>query len=249
MPLWREASRAAYLRNGIPVPKMNERENVATVNQDSGRLMVKVKICGITNWTDARRAVAAGADFLGFNFYPPSPRYIPPAKARRIARRLPQRTRIVGVFVNEPEANMLRIARVVGLDFLQLHGDETPEVVSRLRRSISVIKAVRVRKSFRPAQLARFKRATAVLLDGFELNRYGGTGKTFNWLVARHARPAGRIFLAGGLTPENVAAAIRAVGPYAVDVCSGVEARPGKKDPRRIKAMMEAVKNSRRRPR
>jgi phosphoribosylanthranilate isomerase len=228
---------------------MNERENVAAVNLDSGGLMVKVKICGITNWTDARRAVAAGADFLGFNFYPPSPRYIAPAKARRIARRLPRRTRIVGVFVNEPEENMLRIARAVGLDFLQLHGDEPPEVVSRLRRSIAVIKAVRVRKSFRPAQLAQFKRATAVLLDGFEPNRYGGTGKTFNWLVVRRARRAGRIFLAGGLTPENVAAAIRAVGPYAIDVCSGVEARPGKKDPRRLKAMMEAVKNSRRRPR
>jgi len=211
--------------------------------------MVKVKICGITNWTDARRAVAAGADFLGFNFYPPSPRYIAPAKARRIARRLPGRTKLVGVFVNEPEEKMLRIARAVGLDYLQLHGDETPEIVSRLNRSVPVIKAIRVKKSFHPGQLARFSRATALLLDGFEPHRYGGTGRTFNWTAARRAKSRGRIILAGGLTPQNVAAAIRAVSPFAVDVCSGVEARPGKKDPQRIKDMMAAVKNSQRRSR
>jgi phosphoribosylanthranilate isomerase len=211
--------------------------------------MVKVKICGITNWTDARRAVAAGADFLGFNFYPPSPRYIAPEKARRIVRRLPERITVVGVFVNEPEDKMLQIARAVGLDYLQLHGDESPEQVSRLTPAIPVIKALRVQKSFRPAQLARFKRASAFLLDGFVARRYGGTGKTFNWAVARRANRNGRIFLAGGLTPQNVAAAIRAARPYAVDVCSGVEARPGKKDPARVKAMMQAVQNSRRKSR
>jgi phosphoribosylanthranilate isomerase len=211
--------------------------------------MVKVKICGITNWTDARRAVAAGADFLGFNFYPPSPRYIPPAKARRIARRLPKSIEIVGVFVNETEERMLKIARAVGLDYLQLHGDESPETVSRLKRSLPVIKALRVQKFFRSAQLTQFKRASAFLLDGFQARRYGGTGKTFNWGVARRAKRNGRIFLAGGLTPQNVAAAIRAADPYAVDVCSGVEARPGKKDPVRIIAMLQAVKNSRRKSR
>lgn len=211
--------------------------------------MVKVKICGITNWTDARRAVAAGADFLGFNFYPPSPRYIPPAKARRIACRLPARIKIVGVFVNETEEKMLEIARDVKLNYLQLHGDESPETVSRLKRSLPVIKALRVQESFRPAQLTRFKRASAFLLDGFQPRRYGGTGKTFDWGVARRAKRSGRIFLAGGLTPQNVAAAIRAADPYAVDVCSGVEARPGKKDPVRIIAMLRAVKNSRRKSR
>jgi phosphoribosylanthranilate isomerase len=211
--------------------------------------MVKVKICGITNWTDARRAVAAGADFLGFNFYPPSPRYIAPAKARRIVRRLPRHITVVGVFVNEPEEKMLEIARVVGLDYLQLHGDESPELVSRLKLDFPVIKALRVKKSFRPAQLAQFKRATAFLLDGFQPRRYGGTGKTFNWSIAGRANRNGRIFLAGGLTPQNVVAAIHAVRPYAVDVCSGVEARPGKKDPARIKAMMQAVQDSRRKTR
>ncbi|MGH9712340.1 MAG: phosphoribosylanthranilate isomerase [Candidatus Acidiferrales bacterium] len=211
--------------------------------------MVKVKICGITNWTDARRAVAAGADFLGFNFYPPSPRYIAPAKARRIVRRLPESVEVVGVFVNETEEKMLEIARAVGLDYLQLHGDESPETVSRLKRSVPVIKALRVQKSFRPGQLTRFKRASAFLLDGFQPQRYGGTGKTFNWGIARRAKRSGRIFLAGGLTPQNVAAAIRAANPYAVDVCSGVEARPGKKDPVRVIAMLDAVKHSRRKSR
>jgi phosphoribosylanthranilate isomerase len=202
---------------------------------------VKVKICGITNWTDARRAVEAGAQFLGFNFYRPSPRYIQPAAARRIIRRLPDGIATVGVFVNESEANMLAIAHRVGLDYLQLHGDERPEQVARLKREIPVIKAVRVHDSFRPKQLDSFGRASAILLDGFDVRRHGGTGKTFNWNLARGSNGSRRIFLAGGLTPENVAEAIRVTRPYAVDVCSGVEARPGKKDPARIVALMWAV--------
>jgi phosphoribosylanthranilate isomerase len=205
---------------------------------------VKVKICGITNWTDARRAVEAGAQFLGFNFYRPSPRYIQPAAARRIVRRLPDGIAVVGVFVNEPEANMLAIARRVGLDYLQLHGDEPPEQVARLKREIPVIKAVRVRDSFRPNQLDAFGRASAILLDGFDARRHGGTGRTFNWNLARGSNGLRRIFLAGGLTPENVAEAIRVARPYAVDVCSGVEARPGRKDPARIVELMWAVKGA-----
>jgi len=188
---------------------------------------VKVKICGITNLTDARRAVEAGADFLGFNFYRPSPRYISPAKARGIVRRLPKRTIVVGVFVNEPDQSMRKIARSVGLDFLQLHGEEPPDLVSRLGAALPVIKAVRVRNSFRPAQLARFRRASAFLLDGFDRRRHGGTGKTFNWNVARRARREGRIFLAGGLTPENVAAAdVDGIG------ADGANPAPAKKIPR-----------------
>lgn len=202
-----------------------------------------VKICGITNGMDARRAVEAGADFLGFNFYPKSPRYIEPAKARRIARRLPRNVFSVGVFVNESEKTILEIARTVGLDVLQLHGDESPEVVSRLKRTLPVIKAICVRNSLRPAKLARFRRSDALLLDGFDRRRHGGTGKTFAWGVARRANQYGRIFLAGGLKPENVADAIRAAKPYAIDVCSGVEAKPGKKDPARLKALMQAVRS------
>ena len=203
---------------------------------------VKVKICGITNWTDARRAVEAGVQFLGFNFYRPSPRYIQPAAARRIIRRLPDSIAAVGVFVNEPEANMLALARRVGLDYLQLHGDEPPEQVARLKREIPVIKAIRVRDSFRPKQLNFCGRASAILLDGFDARSHGGTGKTFNWNLARGSNGSRRIFLAGGLTPENVAEAIRVARPYAVDVCSGIEARPGRKDPARIVALMWAVK-------
>jgi phosphoribosylanthranilate isomerase len=205
---------------------------------------VKVKICGITNWTDARRAVEAGVQFLGFNFYRPSPRYIRPALARRIIRRLPERIAVVGVFVNEAEATMLAIAQRVGLDYLQLHGDEPPEQVACLKRKIPVIKAIRVRDSFQPRQLDSFGRASAILLDGFDPGHHGGTGKTFNWSLARGSNGSRRIFLAGGLTPENVAEAIRVAHPYAVDVCSGVEVRPGRKDPARIVALMWAVRTA-----
>jgi len=203
---------------------------------------VKVKICGITNWADAQRAMNAGAALLGFNFYAKSPRYIAPAKARRIVRRLPRRVLAVGAFVNETERKMLQIARSVGLDRLQLHGDESPDTVARLTRSLPVIKAFRAGDSFRPVKLARFKRASAILLDGFDRRRRGGTGRTFDWRLARGAKRYPRIFLAGGLTPENVGDAIRVVRPYAVDVCSGVEGKLGKKDPERIEALMRAVR-------
>jgi len=213
---------------------------------------VKVKICGITNWTDARRAVADGADILGFNFYARSPRYIRPVKAKGIVRRLPKRISAVGVFVNESEPKMLEVARAVGLDTVQLHGDEPPAVVARLKRSrpaIDVIKAIRVRKSTAARELARFEGASALLLDGFDRWARGGTGKTFDWSIARRAKRYGRIFLAGGLTPENIGEAIRAARPYAVDVCSGVEAKPRKKDAARMKDLMRAVKGAQRRKR
>jgi phosphoribosylanthranilate isomerase len=209
--------------------------------------MVKVKICGITNWADACSACEAGADFLGFNFYPPSPRYITPAAARRIVRRLPEGISSVGVFVNESEAQMLSIARQVGLDFLQLHGDEPPQVVSHLRRTVSVIKAVRVRGALRAAELARFTRASAFLLDGFDRKLRGGTGKRIDWKLAKRAGRKRRIFLAGGLTPENAAEAVDVARPYAIDVCSGVESRPGKKNAARMKALVQAVRSARKR--
>jgi phosphoribosylanthranilate isomerase len=205
---------------------------------------VKVKICGITNWVDARHAVAEGAELLGFNFYAGSPRYVEPAKAKRIVSRLPKRISVVGVFVNESEQTMLEIARAVGLDVLQLHGDETPAMVARLKRLFPVIKAIRVKQSLAVGQLQTYRAATALLLDGFDARRRGGTGKTFDWEIARRAKKYGRVFLAGGLTPENVGEAIRAARPYAVDVCSGVEARPGKKDPARVKNLMRAVREA-----
>lgn len=202
---------------------------------------VRVKICGITNWPDAKRAVDSGASLLGFNFYSRSPRYITPAKARRIVRRLPKSVLVVGVFVNEAEEKMLEVARVVGLDFVQLHGDEPPATIARLKRMIPVIKAIRVRKPLRTAQLARYHEASALLLDGFDRHRRGGTGKTFDWKCAQRVNAHARIFLAGGLTSENIAEAIRVAKPYGVDLCSGVESRPGKKDPARLRAVQRAL--------
>jgi phosphoribosylanthranilate isomerase len=206
--------------------------------------MVKVKICGITNLKDARQALESGASFIGFNFYKRSPRYITPSAARRILQGLPKKIKSVGVFVNESEERMLAVARRTGLDYLQLHGEESPEAVARLKRTLPVIKAFRVRDSFSTRQLIPYKHATAFLLDGFDRRRHGGSGKTFRWDIARRAKRAGRIFLAGGLTPGNVGAAIRSAKPYAVDVCSGVEAKPGKKDPVLVKDFMRAVREA-----
>jgi len=208
---------------------------------------VKVKICGITNWADARLTCEAGVDFLGFNFSRPSPRYIDPATARRIVSRLPKNVSAVGVFVNESEEAMVETARAVGLNYFQLHGDESPLLISRLRRSlrsVKVIKAIRVRTNLRSSQLNRFRRASAILLDGFDVGRHGGTGKTFDWSLARRSHGRHHIFLAGGLTPENVAEAIRTARPYAIDVCSGVESAPGKKDPAKLRALMRAIDGS-----
>jgi len=209
---------------------------------------VKVKICGITNWADARRACEAGADFLGFNFYRKSSRYISPARARKIVARLPRRVRAVGVFVNETEAYVLETARTVGLNCLQLHGDESPALVSSLRRSFAVIKAIRVGKSFRHSRLRAFKDASAILLDAFVPHVRGGTGSTFNWSRVRQTGRSRRpqIFLAGGISAENADEAISVVKPYAIDVCSGVETAPGKKDPAKIVALMRAVNGSHR---
>ena len=205
--------------------------------------MVKVKICGITNWTDARKSAEAGADFLGFNFYAKSPRYITPAAAGRIIKRLPKAIKSVGVFVNETEQNILETARMAGLHQIQLHGDESPEVVARLRRNFPVIKALRVDRKIE-ASLSDFANADALLLDAVNGDQFGGTGKTFDWNVMRGASAKKKLFLAGGLTPENIAEAIRIGRPYAVDVCGGVEARPGKKDPKRVTAFMRAVRGA-----
>ena len=205
----------------------------------------KVKICGITNWTDARRAYAAGADFLGFNFYPESPRYISPVQAAKIVKKLPDTVSVVGVFVNEPEETVVATAKMVGLDFVQLHGDESPQAVEKLARRVRVIKALRVKKPFRSTELSRFRAAKAFLLDGFDRKARGGTGKTFDWSVARRLNRGRKIFLAGGLTPANAAEAVAAAKPFALDVCSGVESSPGKKDAARIVAFMEAARNGR----
>ncbi|HKW88027.1 MAG TPA: phosphoribosylanthranilate isomerase [Candidatus Acidoferrales bacterium] len=207
--------------------------------------MVSVKICGITNWADAKLAVDSGADALGFNFYRRSPRRISFSRARKIISKLPREITAVGVFVNASEKEILRIARGVKLGFLQLHGEESPRSVERLALEFPVIKAFRVGPKFQARELQKFKNATAFLLDGFEPRRHGGTGKTFDWRLLNAAKRFGPVILAGGLRSENVADAIRKAKPFAIDVCSGIETRPGKKDAGKVKSLMAEVERAR----
>jgi len=213
----------------------------ARAAMSGSRLPTRVKICGITAWDDARLSVDLGAAALGFNFYPSSPRAISPADAWRIIRRLPPFVEAVGVFVNWPPLVVEALARALRLHTVQLHGGEPPEDVDELARSYRVIKAVQVGPGFRLANLSPYRRADGILLDGFARGLHGGTGRTLDWKLALAARRYGRIVLAGGLTPGNIAGAIRVAQPYAVDVCSGVEARPGRKSPARLRALFAAV--------
>jgi len=208
--------------------------------------MFRVKICGITNWTDARHAIEAGCDAIGFNFYPWSPRYVTPQAAEAIRRRLPREIAAVGVFVNEAPAAVSELADAIHLDYAQLHGEERPAAARAVARSATVIKAFRVGPRFRVSQIARYP-AAAFLLDG-ALPRgrlRGGTGHSFDWALARPAAQYGPIVLAGGLTAENVAQAIHAARPTAVDVASGVESAPGHKDARKLRAFLDAVDSAR----
>src|SRR4051812_25086571 len=204
--------------------------------------MTLVKICGITNLEDALAALEAGADMLGFNFYARSPRYVSPADARRVVEQTPEGLTCVGVFVNEPSPeDVLRIARESGVSSVQLHGDETPEFCRALA-GLTTIKALRVGKTYSVESATVFE-TDAVLLDAYAPDAFGGTGHTFDWTLARATREAvPKLFLAGGLKAENVAAAIEAVNPYAVDVCSGVETSPGHKSPQRMRDFVNAVR-------
>jgi len=205
--------------------------------------MVRVKICGITNLEDALLAADLGADALGFIFYPPSPRSIAPDTARAIIAQLPPLVTTVGVFVDEDAATVKELAAQVGLDWLQLHGKETPEYCRSLGRRI--IKVFRIQDENSLSGLAAYREVVqGLLLDTYKKGQVGGTGETFNWDLAREARQYGPIILAGGLTPANVVRAIAAAQPQAVDVASGVEARPGKKDPEKLKAFFAAVKGA-----
>ena len=202
--------------------------------------MVKVKICGITNARDARAAVRLGADALGFNFYKASPRFITKERVRAILASLPPFVTGVGVFVDETADDVLETCHVAGLHVAQLHGDEKPFTVDALRK-LTRIKAFRVGEEEDLRALSRY-RVEAYLLDAFVPGQLGGTGATFNWSLARAAQTAGRIILAGGLTPENVAEAVREAQPYAVDVASGVESEPGVKDRDLMEAFIRNAK-------
>jgi phosphoribosylanthranilate isomerase len=205
---------------------------------------VFVKICGITIPEDGLLAAEAGADAVGFVFYPMSPRRVEPVQAAAIARELPPLLARVGVFVDAPRDQMARTADEVGLDLLQLHGDEPPEALKGLPRR--ALKAVRVGADFSPDDALRYRAAAGVVVDTRLVGQTampGGTGTPFDWTRVRGLRDqVSFLMLAGGLDPDNVAEAIHEVRPHAVDVSSGVERLPGRKDPARVRAFVDAVR-------
>lgn len=202
---------------------------------------VKVKICGITSPADALAAVEAGADALGFMFYAPSPRCVTLAGAAEIIAELPPLVAKVGVFVNPTEEEVRRAMIECGIDTLQFHGEEAPEFCRRF--GLKVIKAFRVRDTA-SIEEAKHYPTEAWLLDSYVAGQLGGTGARFNWELATDAARTHRsVLLAGGLTPENAAEAVRIVRPYGLDVSSGVESAPGKKDAARVRAFIAAAKS------
>ncbi len=204
---------------------------------------VKIKICGITNQQDAKAAVEAGADALGFVFYAKSPRCIEPAVAQRIIAQLPPFVLSVGVFVNHDRDTIRKIFDECGLTFAQLHGDETPEFCELLGRP--VLRALRLRDRGSLLALAEYKGRMGVrgfIVDAFSTQAYGGTGQTVDWALAREVAQATPILLAGGLTSDNVQEAIQHVQPYGVDVSSGVEKSPVRKDHEKIRTFTGAVR-------
>lgn len=201
--------------------------------------MVKIKVCGITNEDDALQAVAAGADALGFVFYDLSPRCISYETAERIIRKLPPFVVTVGVFVNNPIRSINLAVERCGIQVVQLHGDETPDFCSGIRHQ--VIKAFRVR-DIASLENIRSYPVSAFLLDAYVPGAYGGTGLTFNWETAKIAKQYGPIILAGGLNSNNVRKAVETVEPYAIDVSSGVEASPGKKDHAKVEEFIKRAK-------
>lgn len=192
---------------------------------------VRVKICGITRRDDAEHAIACGADALGLVFYQGSPRCVSLQQARRIVDGLPPFVTLVGLFVNAAEETIHEAIEVCGLNAVQLHGDEPP-AACRIS-SVKVIKALRVRSAATLEQIEAYQ-TSAILLDAWDPDRYGGSGRSFDWQLATTVASRKALVLAGGLTPDNVAEAVRTVRPYAVDVSSGVELRPGIKDPSRV---------------
>jgi phosphoribosylanthranilate isomerase len=197
-----------------------------------------VKICGVTRLEDAEAAVECGAHAIGFVFWPASPRAVDPERARTIARELPPFVTPVGVFVNQPAEYVDHVAGVVGLGVIQLHGDESAAYAAGLSRP--VLKAMTLNAATGP-DAGLWPRATMFLLDVHDPVRRGGTGRTIDWTKAASVAAARRVILAGGLTPDNVSAAISAVRPFGIDVSSGVEHSPGIKDRGRLRSLFEAI--------
>jgi phosphoribosylanthranilate isomerase len=205
--------------------------------------MIKVKICGITNYPDAAFSVSNGADLLGFIFYKRSLRYITPLKARAIIKRLPKGILKVGVFVNEKEDRVKKIADICGLDLLQFHGDEGPGYLASFK-GYRIVKVLRIKGRVSPETLKPYK-ADYFLFDTYQKDAFGGTGQAFDWDILKPLKKTKTpFFVSGGLTPENVSGLIKKIRPYGVDVSSGVEKAPGKKDLKLVKAFINAVKHA-----
>ena len=205
-------------------------------------MSVRIKICGITRMEDALAASELGADALGFVFHPPSPRYIEPERAANIIAGLPSFITVVGVFADLPREEVRKIAAVAGLDRVQLSGEETPEYCRAL--GLRWIKAFRLAGREDLERIPAYGRGREFLLDSHVKGVPGGTGKKFDWQWAAEARRYGRVILAGGLDPDNVAQAIRTAAPFGVDVSSGVESAPGIKDRGLLAAFIRAARES-----
>ncbi|MEJ7842129.1 MAG: phosphoribosylanthranilate isomerase [Rubrobacter sp.] len=214
---------------------------MAPVPRGKLRGMTMVKVCGMTNVADVRAAAEAGADAVGFIFAE-SPRRVGAEEARRISIALPENVLKVGVFVNAPPEEVLRTAAEAGLDMAQLHGDETPEVVAAIRAGgLPVMKALRVRNADDLAGVERFE-ADLLLLDAYSEEARGGTGRRFDWGLAKSLKGRGNIVVSGGLAPENVRAAVDFFEPYGVDASSSLEDAPGKKNEESVRRFIVAAK-------
>jgi phosphoribosylanthranilate isomerase len=207
---------------------------------------LQIKICGITNLEDARACIKLGADMIGLNFYPQSPRYIQPKQAREILEAIPRGVRAVGIFVDPTATEVRSVAKVAGLECVQLHGDVLPETCRGLARKFRAIRAFSTDGQFKAEDVRPFSECD-VLLDAHHVELRGGTGVTCDWSLARATLPFARfLILSGGLNAQNVGRAIAAVTPHAVDVCSGVESAPGAKDYRAIERFIAAVRTAER---
>ncbi len=205
-------------------------------------LAVKVKICGITNYKDAIAAAEMGADMLGFNFYPKSPRYLEPEQALEIIDRLPAYVDLVGLFVNDTFEHIAQTIDQCTLDWIQLHGDETNEFCEQFQSfNARTMKAIRVKDENDIKQAEEYF-TDAILLDAFDPKKYGGTGLSFDWNIIGNISK--RVFLAGGIDAENVRKAIE-LGVYGIDVCSKIESEPGKKDHAKMRQLFDMIKDLR----
>ncbi|HJL86485.1 MAG TPA: phosphoribosylanthranilate isomerase [SAR324 cluster bacterium] len=200
---------------------------------------IRIKVCGITTPEQAEACIDLGANMIGINCWKPSPRYVDPEKLAVIVHAIAGRVETVALFVNENPLQVNRLMEQYPLDTAQLHGDETPDYTRELK--FPWFKAFRVNDDFQPSLIVQYGQ-TRFLLDAYSKNRYGGTGRTFDWEIAIHAKQQGKLMLAGGLTPDNAAEAVKRVQPVALDVCSGVESQPGIKD---LEAVKRFIQNAR----